>query len=304
MPTATFGFQAEVRYAYEAAEGAGVNDVGGQQLKLLSDSNAECKLSVTTNTQTLRDIGNADAVAYVQGVKEFTLVTRSRMQHLAALYTLLQDLVVRQSNGRLKTFVLELATASDATTKAWYTAKGCKPDEVVVDVDQDGVYVLEVTWKPLDVPSASAQPSYVNATRQTAAIGTAYYTFTGAKFEAPGGTALAYAVSKGGLRVQHALEAVKDAGLTTVKTYAEGPRSISFMGDCTTDDGGKPLFDAAVAGTEVDIIVWLGQTSGHPKITLTGTRLPDFEQSYDDQAAVVTTSIERPAKGITFGAVP
>lgn len=299
---ATYGFQAELRYILESSEGGGVPDSGGEVLKLLSDSLAQCSLSVNTNTEGLRDLGSADLVGYVQGVTEFTLTTRSRLQNVAAVYTFLQDLCTRQSNGRLKTFALELNTASDATTEAFYTIAGAKPDEVLLDVDQDGLFVLEVTWRPLTVTRATSQPVLASTTRQSS-IGQAYWPFTGAKFESPSGTALAYAVRKGGFRCRHNLEAIKNAGTTTVKTFAEGARDLAFVGDITVDDGGKALVDAAIAGTEADVIIFVGQSAGNPKITLGTTRLPDFEQSYDDQAAIVTASIERPAKTITFGSV-
>lgn len=298
----TIGHQTIARYILEDAEGAGIPNAG--VLKLFSDALQDVRKRITANQEALYSTSKADPVGFVRGVIEHGLTLRWRWQDHADAYTLIQDLCTRQANGRLKTLAIELGFGIDGATPSWFTCKGCKASEIRVNVDEDGLYVVEADVMPLDVDAASAMPALPGTTtRQTTPIGTAYFPFTGGKFETPEGVAIAFATKSGGFTVRHNLTPIKGAGTGTVKSYAEGRREVLYQGDITVDDGGKALHDAVADGTTVNVAVFLSAAAGKPKVTIAATPLAEVEIGGDDSGDYLTATVERQGTGITFGAV-
>lgn len=303
MPSPTIAGQSEIRFIKETSEGGGVPTSG--TLRYLSDSVSRVGLRVRGNRQFLYDIGEVSkAVDTFSGVKEFELEVRFAWQDSADAWTALQDWINRGSDGRLAPYAFEVGKAIDASAKAYYTLKGAKPQTAELSVDEDGLLMWTITFMVLDVATSTTQPVLGGTTtRQTSAIGSAYFSFIGGKVESPAGTALAYATANVTVTVNQNLSPLKDIGSTTVKTYVEGRREFSVRARITADDGGKALFDAVAAGTEANVVFQSSTTSGKPKITLTNTNLPEMEVASDDTGEFVSADIDRPAESITLGTV-
>lgn len=303
MPAPTVIGQHEARYIAEATEGAGVPSTGS--LAIPSDAIRSVKLRARGNRSKLRDIGNANkAVDTISGTKEYELEIMFSWQDVGATWTALQDWLARAADGRLKTYAWEIASATDATTKAYYTFKGCKAEEVELTFDEDGVLVWRVLFFALDVATATAQPVLPGTTtRQSAANGTTYFVWTGGKVEDGSAAALAYATTASVVLVKHNLKAVKDIGGSIVKTHLEGHRDINWKGTVTADDGGKALFDATSNGTEINVVVKSSTTAGKPKLTLVNTDIGEIEYAPDTENQVVSYDLDRPAEDLTIGTV-
>lgn len=307
----TLGYQASVRVLAEVNEGA-ADDTAGKKLELLSDSVQSVKVALRTNRQVLYDISSAVGKGIIEGTQEFDVVVSFRWMDAVAIYSttstgILPDMVNRQSNGRLKTFTVEIAAAEDAATKTYLTCLGSKCDTAEWSLDEDGVWIVTLTLKPLTMTRSATLPVYTNISRPAVVVGS-YFQFTGAIFESPAATPLAYAVGKAGFKVENNLQPVKAAGSTTVKTYAEGRQVVTLVGtEVTVEDGGKALIDATLAagGSVADLVIKASSTANKPKITLKNVVIDQLDLEFTDDSPVVTVSPDRMATaGITLGVTP
>lgn len=308
MPAPTAGLQTVVRFDAEVTEGAGFSDDVADVMKLLSPIVRSAKVRVTGNRSEEYDIGSRDAQLLVDAVQEFELVLTFLWNDNNQLYNatpnagLIYDALAgtMTAAGRLPTYAFEVAAAQRQTTKTWSTIKGAKLDEILVEAELNGPVPVTMTFKCATMATATAAPSFVNRTRQSSVSG-ALFTYTGAAYTR-GGSAVAYSTKKMGFTLKNNLEAVPDAGQTTMKTFSEGKREINATFDATVDDGGKTLLDLVVAGTTADVVIKLAVAAGKPKITLKACHLPDVEVDYNNSDAILSTSLTFPAtNGLTAG---
>jgi len=228
--------------------------------------------------QNIRDWGNIDIEEFVNGIKKFGLTLEFVLQREDQLI----DWIERDTDGRLKSWEIEISVNQLGTTKAYFTLNGCKPNNVEVGAEASDVpFRCKVEFVVKDVTLSLTEPVIGTGTRESA-LAIAPYTFVGGKLERPNATEFAYLTRSVSITIAHNLTELPDVGETTFKNFSEGTREVSGTADIAVEDGGKAQFDEAILGTENDVELYMGIVSGDPYIKITDVQFPDVNFEFSD----------------------
>jgi hypothetical protein len=252
--------------------------------------------------QSIRDWSDEDVQEFVNGIKKFGLTVEFIVQRA----TQLEDWIERDTDGRLKSWQVELSINQLGTTKTFLTLNGCKPNSVEVSTEAGDVpFRCKVEFMVKSVTTSATEPTIGTGSRE-AAIGTTPYTFIGGTLERPSATAFAYITRSVTVTVNHNLGELPDINETAgeYKNFAEGIREVSGSADVAVEDGGKVQFDEAMTGTENDLELYMGTTSGDPYIKVTDVQFPDASFEFSDDEGSVFFSRSWVGKTPSIEAVP
>lgn len=233
--------------------------------------------------QDIRDWGNIDIQEFVNGIKKFGLTVEFILQREDQL----EDWIERDTDGRLKSWQIEISVNQLGTTKAYFTLNGCKPNNVEVSAEASDVpFRCKVEFMVKDAASALTEPDIGTGSRE-AALATAPYTFVGGKLERPSATDFAYLTRSVSVAIAHNLTELPDINEDTFKNFSEGIREASGTADIAVENGGKAQFDEAMTGTENTLELYMGTTVGDPIITITAVQFPDVNFEFaDDEGSI------------------
>lgn len=250
--------------------------------------------------QNIRDWGNIDIEEFVNGIKKFGLTVEFVLQREDQLI----DWIERDTDGRLKSWEIEISVNQLGTTKAFFTLNGCKPNNVELSAEASDVpFRCKVEFMVKDVTTSVIEPALGTGSRETA-LAIAPFTFVGGKLERPNATEFAYLVRSVSVSIAQNLTELPDINEATFKNFSEGIREVSGTADVAVEDGGKAQFDEAMLGTENDAELYLGDTSGDPYIKITDVQFPDVNFEFSDDEGSIFYSRSFTGKTPTVETVP